>query len=118
MNSNADSTPQPPRQPPLYLLYLLGLPQSCTREELSAEWDSQVVPLLNIGPQFLWDRSVRELMAAGAPATKVERIFKQTRRGAKLFDSIDREAKARARLAGIQKPPFLEKPAIRSTPKK
>ncbi|GEM_PF-2954854 len=98
---------QPPRDLPVYVKLLLGLPSDATREEIANEWNNQVVPLLAAGPKFLWDREVTQMMSAGVAATKVHTIFKQTRRGAMLFDSIDREAKARVRQQQ-SKPPFAK----------
>ena len=106
MNNEA---PQPPRQPPLYLKYLMALPQDCTREEFENAWRTEVEPLIANGPAHLWNFHVRQLMTAGLPASKCDRALSHTRFGQSLKNSVEREAKARARAAANPtKPPFAQ----------
>lgn len=103
---------QPPREVPPYLYYLLGLPSSATRDELANEWTNQVVPLMNAGPRALFERESMQLVAAGIPADRARRLYKQTKRGQQLVAAMDREGKARARAAAAT-PPFLKsKPGV------
>jgi hypothetical protein len=90
---------KPPRDVHVLVKYLLGLPQDATQQELESEWANQVVPLMNVGPSHLFDREATQLMAAGIPGEKARRLFKQTKRGAKLAAAADREGKIRAQKA-------------------
>jgi hypothetical protein len=104
---NAIDYSQPPQNPPPYLKYLLGLPNDATQKELSNEWTNQVVPLMAVGPQHLFDREAMQMMGGGISGISARRIFKLTDRGAMLSNSAEREAKARQRAASAV-PPFLK----------
>ena len=95
----------PPRDLPVYVRYLLGLPQDSTLEEIRREWANQVVPLMNIGPQHLFDREAVQLMGGGLSGIQARRVFKQTKRGAFLAGSAERESVARER-SKRARPPF------------
>lgn len=99
---------RPPAAVPTYLKYLLGLPGDASRDELETEWNSQVVPLLNSGPAHLFDKESSLLMAGGVTGPTARRLFKGTKRGAKLADAAEREGRLRARQAQ-SKPPFVMK---------
>jgi hypothetical protein len=105
MNPADFSTP-PKGEIPLVVKYLMGLPQDASRQEVEREWGAQVVPLVNLGPQALFDREAEMLMAAGLTGPQARRVFKATKRGQMLADSSERDAKARVR-AQQSKPGFL-----------
>jgi hypothetical protein len=97
---------RPPSNPHVLLKYLLGLPQDANQKEVENEWGNQVLPLVNSGPIALFDREALQLMAGGLSGDQARRVFKQTKRGAKLWDAAEREGKIRARKAAT--PPFLK----------
>ncbi len=97
----------PPRYVPVHVKYLLGLARDASLQEVKDEWVNQIVPLMNVGPQFLFDREANQIMAGGITGDQARRIFKQTKRGAQLWNAIDREGKARAR-ANAATPPFTK----------
>ena len=94
---NTPDYSQPPNDVPVYVKYLLGLSQDCSREELANEWTNQIGRLMGAGPQHLFDRESLQLMAGGLTGEQARRVFKQTKRGQMLADSAEREGKARAR---------------------
>ncbi len=98
---------QPPRDLPVYLKFLLGLSSDASREEIDREWAAQIIPLMNSGPQALFDREAMQLMGSGLTGPQARRVFQQSKRGAMLADSAEREADARRR-SEQSKPPFLQ----------
>lgn len=97
---------QPPRDLPIWGKYILGLASDASKDEIAAAWNATVVPLMGIGPEFLFNREANQIMAAGLTGTQARRLFKSTKRGAMLADHAEREGKARER-AKNAKPPFL-----------